>query len=888
MDSLRSDFDSFSESSGSEDQEDIEFLYGPQACNIFSSLEESIQKIDDLLMFERGFLNGDVVCLVSDPLGQMGKVVSVNMIVDLDNMFGTKTQNVDSRHLQKIQSVSVGDCVIYGPWLGKVEKVVDRVSILFDDGTKCQLNAEGPERIVALSQDFSEDLPYPFYPGQRVQVESSIPRSTRWLCDMRKNKHEQGTICDVDAGLVYVDWLCCAVSSDEKGPTPPCLQDVKNLSVLPCGQTNWQLGDWCVLPVEQSLPYSYVSGLLKGPKQSEMFIGKGDMRANFQNIAVIVKTKTKVDVLWQNGSQSLGLDSRLVYPVNIVDAHDFLPDVFVLEKGTADDDSQVPRPQRWGVVRSVDPKERTVKVKWCKSSPDWIGSKEEQTEEVVSAYELVEHPDYCYNLGEVVFSAEKGILDLSNRDSPEIPNVHTGKGEDLGAVENNVDQTVYLNKTFLSQFGTVVGLKHEAIQVQWGTGAVTEVAPYEIYRVDKCESAAASVLGDATAQTPIEELPLKNQISGQKSKDVFGHNDDTAKDYGSHSISQVVLGVLTRVTSSLLGTLGTSLYSGYRCTSEVGDAPHEEEALELCRLNLDAQIPAEDDMETPEKMTSLQTTQANDDITLPSGSERLGWFRRFDMVNDYSDHHFANESGMNLQSPQFWHISGETKLVKKGSPRMRAFLRKTFLVRILPCCDLYLVFETIYVRVYEERMQLLRAAIVGSDGTPYHDGLFFFDIYLPPEYPNVPPVYGLLQFGGLRINPNLYESGKALVLNAKPYFNEAGYDSQVGKAVGEKNSFSYNENAFLVSCRSMMFLLRRPPKLREEAHGLQELLAKLYSRLVETFSDKGIDTLISWTRMNSPLARRAKGFMMLWSKERRDEEMLCQGYEAASHGSPLR
>ena len=37
-------------------------------------------------------------------------------------------------------------------------------------------------------------------------------------------------------------------------------------------------------------------------------------------------------------------------------------------------------------------------------------------------------------------------------------------------------------------------------------------------------------------------------------------------------------------------------------------------------------------------------------------------------------------------------------------------------------------------------MDLLRAAIVGSNGTPYHDGLFFFDIFLPPEYPQEPPV----------------------------------------------------------------------------------------------------------------------------------------------------
>lgn len=48
--------------------------------------------------------------------------------------------------------------------------------------------------------------------------------------------------------------------------------------------------------------------------------------------------------------------------------------------------------------------------------------------------------------------------------------------------------------------------------------------------------------------------------------------------------------------------------------------------------------------------------------------------------------------------------------------------------------------ETIYVRVYEERMDLLRAVMVGPSGTPYHDGLFFFDICFPPNYPHSPPV----------------------------------------------------------------------------------------------------------------------------------------------------
>lgn len=187
--------------------------------------------------------------------------------------------------------------------------------------------------------------------------------------------------------------------------------------------------------------------------------------------------------------------------------------------------------------------------------------------------------------------------------------------------------------------------------------------------------------------------------------------------------------------------------------------------------------------------------------------------------------------------------------------------------------------DAIYVRVFEDRMDLLRAVIVGACGTPYQDGLFFFDFQLPRDYPQVPPVIAihnishwfnqssiayctvsillrltLLLFyfsvqsafyhsGGLRVNPNLYVDGKVclsllntwtgkgnevwdpstssvlqvlvslqgLVLNAKPYFNEAGYEKQVGTIEGEKNSLPYNENTYLLNLKSMLYLLRRPP-----------------------------------------------------------------------------
>lgn len=151
--------------------------------------------------------------------------------------------------------------------------------------------------------------------------------------------------------------------------------------------------------------------------------------------------------------------------------------------------------------------------------------------------------------------------------------------------------------------------------------------------------------------------------------------------------------------------------------------------------------------------------------------------------------------------------------------------------------------ESIYVRVYEDRIDLLRAAIVGPAGTPYHDGLFFFDVRFPSEYPKCPPKVHY-HSGGLRLNPNLYESGKVclsllntwwgngcekwgksnstmlqvlvsiqgLVLNDKPYFNEPGNKNSAKTTAGEKNSLVYNQTAFVLSCKTMLYSLRKPPK----------------------------------------------------------------------------
>ncbi|KAJ6396880.1 hypothetical protein OIU77_021835 [Salix suchowensis] len=323
------------------------------------------------------------------------------------------------------------------------------------------------------------------------------------------------------------------------------------------------------------------------------------------------------------------------------------------------------------------------------------------------------------------------------------------------------------------------------------------------------------------------------------------------------------------------------------------------ESWETCDLCMEVQPLVDGDRLRFERTNSNPETnddQETEEHRSSSSRKSSKEFKRFDMVVDCSDHHFLDGEGNALALSQ----------VKRG------WLKKvqqewSILEKNLP--------ESIYVRIYEDRMDLLRAAIVGSNGTPYHDGLFFFDIFLPPEYPQEPPSVHY-RSGGLRVNPNLYESGKiclsllntwtgsgsevwnperssilqvllslqALVLNEKPYFNEAGYDKLIGRAEGEKNSVSYNENAFLMTWKSMLYLIRQPPKhfealveehLRERSQnilsscksylegapvayapdsgktqhenqkgasaGFKIMLGKLFSKLVEAFSGKGID-----------------------------------------------
>lgn len=153
----------------------------------------------------------------------------------------------------------------------------------------------------------------------------------------------------------------------------------------------------------------------------------------------------------------------------------------------------------------------------------------------------------------------------------------------------------------------------------------------------------------------------------------------------------------------------------------------------------------------------------------------------------------------------------------------------------------------VWVRTFEDRLDLLSVMIEGPKKTPYEDGLFLFDVQLGQDYPNAPPLCHYISYCSDRLNPNLYEDGKVcvsllgtwsgrgtemwgpnstllqvivsiqgLILVDEPYFNEAGYEKQKGSQQGKENSRMYNEMVLLKLVQSMTKLINNPPEIFRE------------------------------------------------------------------------
>ncbi|PHT97857.1 putative ubiquitin-conjugating enzyme E2 23 [Capsicum chinense] len=912
---------------------------------------ESTESINNVTVVDRGFLHGDYVAAASDPTGQVGLVVDITISVDLLAHDGSIFKDVSSRELKRVRDFTVGDYVVLGPWLGRIDDVFDNVTVMFDDGSVCKVMKADPLRLKPVGRNGLEDGHFPFYPGQRVKASSSsVFKNSRWSSGLWKANRLEGTVTKVTVGSVFIYWIASAGYGPDSSTAPAEEQNPKNLKLMSCfSHAIWQLGDWCLLPSSsfaldkqlselqlcdsnktvsvssQSLAdcESEVVNLEESTGNSECMdidvessvdgncetlehdslaesstsanslsvskesgqdswslhrkkirkvVVRRDKKArkkeeNFERALLIVNTRTSVDVAWQDGKIERNLESTSLIPIESPGDHEFVAEQYVVEKAAdnAEDSNDV---RRVGVVKSVNAKERTASVRWLKLVTRAEDPKEFDIEEVVSVYELEGHPDYDYCYGDVVvrllpvsLPAKVGSAVKSTEESEHLL-VPTEAKEDeqkhsrCNEAEATPSDDACSEFSDLSWVGNITGLRNGDIEVTWADGMISLVGPQAIYVVDRDDDesiAAGSEVGDDAASWETvedheretlgnveEELGTINAtyISIEDEDGATATEDSGGN--GALAIPLAALGFVTRLASGIFSrgrkqTDSSSLDSrsedeereGAFAKIYTGDESWSQRSGDLDNSQ---RLPATgkgEEHDTTE-VTELDVIEANLKPGIGNSSDQHDnqsySFKRFDITTDPYDHRFLGTSGQN---------NAGRKWLKKVQQDWN------ILQNNLP--------DGIYVRVYEDHMDLLRAVIVGAYGTPYQDGLFFFDFHLPPEYPDVPPS-AYYHSGGWRINPNLYEEGKVclsllntwtgrgnevwdplsssilqilvslqgLVLNSRPYFNEAGYDKQVGTAEGEKNSLSYNENTFLLNCKTMMYLMRKSPKDFEE------------------------------------------------------------------------
>ncbi|KAL6150952.1 hypothetical protein ACJQWK_10911 [Exserohilum turcicum] len=177
----------------------------------------------------------------------------------------------------------------------------------------------------------------------------------------------------------------------------------------------------------------------------------------------------------------------------------------------------------------------------------------------------------------------------------------------------------------------------------------------------------------------------------------------------------------------------------------------------------------------------------------------------------------------------------------------------------------------IFVRYCENRPDVLKCAIIGPLGTPYENGIFEFDFYCGPNFPNSPPYVSFKGTGGgtISINPNLYADGKvclsllgtwtgepwkpgestllqvlisiqAMILCEEPWYNEPGREVGYHQSTAGSPSERYNQKLQGDTIRyALLEWLEKPPGLWKDvvAHHFTQHGDAILKRVEEWAND---------------------------------------------------
>ena len=195
---------------------------------------------------------------------------------------------------------------------------------------------------------------------------------------------------------------------------------------------------------------------------------------------------------------------------------------------------------------------------------------------------------------------------------------------------------------------------------------------------------------------------------------------------------------------------------------------------------------------------------------------------------------------------KFMDKTSSSNVTPNFSRRLKSEIRN--LSSNLPISDT----SSIFLRIDENNMSIMKFLIIPHPDTPYAYGCFEFDMYLNADYPNTPPHVEIITTGGgkFRFNPNLYDTGKvclsllgtwsgtggeswstestilqvllsiqSLIFCEEPYFNEPGYESSRGTKEGKAKN-----DAYMDPIRYNTLKLGMVEQLRNPSFGFEDII----------------------------------------------------------------
>jgi len=164
----------------------------------------------------------------------------------------------------------------------------------------------------------------------------------------------------------------------------------------------------------------------------------------------------------------------------------------------------------------------------------------------------------------------------------------------------------------------------------------------------------------------------------------------------------------------------------------------------------------------------------------------------------------------------------------------RQAIKRIAILDMKMCDKMDLGSHGIHVHFDEQDITKATAMIIGPQGTPYEDGMLFFRIRFPQDYPFSPPKVSYVSTSRLRIHPNLYVG--------KPSTNYEGKVclSSLNTWSGPKWTSAMNIGSILITLQSILDEnpLRNEPGYEEAGlptknGSATKILNKTYNLIVQ-------------------------------------------------------